>query len=360
MSRPGEAGTRTPHRPHHPGAASERFTWGFVLLSTWSMAGAYLDAWHHHNLTRPETSFFTPYHFVLYSGIAAIGIFLGLNVLRNYRRYGAWEELLPDGYGVSLLGTAMFSVGGVIDLFWHMRFGIELNLEALVSPPHLLLMLAGGMIVSGPLRAAFRRGGRRATWPAIISGALTLSMFTFFAQFDNPYIDWWAAGTAPDLVRGPMWMEEELGLLGLLIYAAMFSGILVLLLRRFTLPLGTVTMILTVNALLVSPVKNHSDLVAAALLGGAVGDLLLYLIRPVPARPNTFRMFAFAAPAAMVASYLLVVAVTVGIWWPINIWAGSIALSGAVGWLVSFIALPGEKAQARMAEALRPPADVAH
>ena len=325
-----------------------------MLLCCWLMAGAYLDAWHHHNLVGVENNFFTPYHFALYSGIAAIGIFLGINVARNYLRYRAWEELLPDGYGVSLIGTIVFGVGGFIDLLWHQRFGIELSLAALVSPPHLLLMLSGGLIVSGPLRAAMRRGGEVASWPAIISGALSLSMLTFFLQFDQPFIDRWAAGAFAD-PRAPVWAQQELGLLGLILYAAMVAGLLVLLLRRFTLPFGAVTVMLTLNAVFVSPVQNHSDLVVAALLGGVVADYLVYVLRPSPARAQAFHIFMFVAPAILVASYLLVLSLTSGVWWPPNIWASSVPIAGMTGWLVSFLALPGASARARIAQGALPP-----
>jgi hypothetical protein len=335
-------------RFRQPRTASGQFTWTFVLLCVWLMAGAYLDSWHHHNLTRPETNFFTPYHIGLYSGMAAIGIFLGVNVIRNYRRYGSWDALLPDGYGVSLLGTVLFGIGGGLDLLWHKRFGIELSVAALFSPPHLFLMLAGGLIVSGPLRAAIRRGGNIATWPAIISGALTLSMLTFFLQFDQPLIDRWAAGTVAD-PRGPAWMEEELGMVGLILYAATVAGLLVLLLRRFELPFGAVTVIFTVNALLVSPVSNHTELVAVALLGGVACDVLLYVLRPSPSRPYAFHTFMFAAPAVLTASYLVVLGATSGVWWEATIWSGSVFVTGMVGWLVSFIALPGASARARIA-----------
>jgi len=337
-------------RPRQPGVASARFTWTFVLLCCWLMGGAYLDSWHHHNLQRPETSFLTPYHFLLYSGIAAIGIFLAVNVWRNYRRYGTWEELLPDGYGVSLLGTVLFGIGGAFDFVWHARFGIELSVAALFSPPHLFLMLTGGLIVSGPLRAAMRRGGDRATWPGIISGALTLSMLTFFLQFDQPFIDRWAAGTAVD-PRGPYWMEEELGMIGLILYSAAVVGLLVILLRRFELPTGALTVILSINALLVSPVANHTELVMVALLGGAAGDLLLYVLRPSPARPKAFHAFMFAAPAVLTVAYFVVLGSTTGVWWEPTIWTGAVPVTGMVGWLVSFIALPGESARARIANA---------
>ena len=336
-------------RPRQPGVASARFTWTFVLLCIWLMAGAYLDSWHHHSLLRQETNFFNPYHLVLYSGMAAIGVFLGINVVRNYRRFGTWEDLLPDGYGVSLLGTVLFGVGGAFDFLWHSRFGFEFSVGALFSPPHLFLMLTGGLIVSGPLRAAMRRGGNRATWPAIVSGALTLSMLTFFFQFDQPFIDRWAAGTAAD-GRGPIWMEEELGMIGLIVYAILVAGLLVMLLRRFELPIGAVTVILSINALLVSPVANHTELVVVALLGGAAGDLLLYVLRPSPARPNAFHAFMFAAPAALTAAYFVVLGSTTGVWWDTAIWTGAVPVTGVAGWLVSFIALPGASARARLAQ----------
>ena len=64
------------------------------------------------------------------------------------------DRMLPTGYGLSLVGCALFGLGGVIDMFWHLRFGIEVSLQALISPPHLLLMAALGLIVTGPLRAA--------------------------------------------------------------------------------------------------------------------------------------------------------------------------------------------------------------
>ncbi len=175
-------------------------------------------------------------------------------------------------------------------------------------------------------------------------------MLTFFLQFDQPLIDRWAAGTMPD-PRGPLWMEEELGMIGLILYAAIVAGLLVLLLRRFELPIGTVTVILTINALLVSPVANHTELVLVAIVGGLAGDLLLYLLRPSPARPYAFHAFLFLAPAALTASYFIVLASTTGVWWEPTVWSGAVPVTGTVGWLVSFIALPGPAARARFATA---------
>src|SRR5713101_820581 len=65
--------------------ATRRFEWWVVGLSTWLMAGAYLDSWAHRHLARLET-FFTPWHALLYSGMLAILIFLALTALRNQAR----------------------------------------------------------------------------------------------------------------------------------------------------------------------------------------------------------------------------------------------------------------------------------
>ena len=322
------------------GVPSPGFNWTFVLLSCWLIGGAYLDAWHHHNLIAPDTNPFTPYHFLLYSAEAAIAIFLGVNVLRNFRRFGTPQDLLPDSYGISLLGSVLFGIGGALDILWHLRFGIEVSVAALFSPTHLLLMLSGGLIVSGPLRAAVRDGGTKATWPAVVSGALTLSIFTFWAQFDQPFMQRWASPTE-EVFTSTAYIEE-LGLLGLTLYAIMVSALLVLLLRRFTLPIGSITVILVVNCALTSVVEQHPEMITVALAAGIVGDAVLYMLKPSPARPWAFHLFSFFLPAVLIAFYLAFLAATTGVWWPVSIWAGAMPVAGVAGWMISFVGLAGE------------------
>src|SRR5258708_601990 len=98
-----------------------RFDWMATALFTFLIGGVYLDGWAH-NHGKVDTSFFTPWHAVLYSGLALVGIFLVVNLLLNHRKGYPWLEALPPGYGVSLLGLIVFGVGGVLDLIWHMLF----------------------------------------------------------------------------------------------------------------------------------------------------------------------------------------------------------------------------------------------
>jgi hypothetical protein len=53
----------------------------------------------------------------------------------------------------------------------------------------------------------------------------------------------------------------------------------------------------------------------------------------------------------LTAAYLVVLGSTTGVWWEPTIWTGAVPVTGMVGWLVSFIALPGPSARARLAEA---------
>ena len=123
--------------------------------------------------------------------------FLSVTAWRAWHRGAPWWQSLPAGYGLSLVGVALFVLGGGADLVWHLLFGVEFSVDALLSPTHLVLAAAGVLIVTGSLRAAWRdpaRESRRwlARIPAVLSLALSLSIFTGFTQFVHPLVDPWA------------------------------------------------------------------------------------------------------------------------------------------------------------------------
>src|SRR3989442_12059121 len=130
------------------GDASTRFDWAMAILSTVLVGGFYLDLWAHAH-GRTDNTFFTPWHAVLYAAMAVVGIFLGATALRSRQRGAAWRQTLPPGYGLSLIGVGLFAVGGGADLIWHVIFGVEFSVDALLSPTHLVLALAGVLIVAG-------------------------------------------------------------------------------------------------------------------------------------------------------------------------------------------------------------------
>ena len=158
-------------------------------------------------------SFFTPWHGLLYSGFALTGLTLAALFLWNLRRGDTWRRALPVGQHLTLLGAALFLLGGAFDLLWHTLFGIEATVDALLSPSHLLLAIAGALTVTGPLRAALARsaawaipayptvGGDlrplphprwREFWPALLALGFLLSLFTFFTEYAQPFNSPWA------------------------------------------------------------------------------------------------------------------------------------------------------------------------
>ena len=316
--------------------ATPAFEWTVVALCTWLMSGAYLDAWAHRHLARLET-FFTPWHAVLYSGMFAILAFLAINALRNQARAENPSQVLPAGYGLSLVGCVLFGIGGVIDMFWHLRFGIEVSLAALISPPHLLLMLALGLIVTGPLRAAWRRPGIQAPLTAVISASLLLSMFTFFDQFDQPLVNPWAA--AQPASASTVAYVQQLGILGIMVQTALLMGVILYLLSRFTLPFGSLTLLVGLNGTMLGSLEQHFELIPVAIIGGLLADLVVLWLRPGPERVAALRAASVLGPIGVSSLYLLVIEVTRGIGWPITLWLGSILVSGAIGFLLSCLAV---------------------
>ncbi len=317
--------------------ANHRFEWTMVLLSTWLMVGGYLDAYAHRHIPNIE-SFVTPWHAVLYSGMLAILVFLSLTALRNRARGSSLRNVLPDGYGLSLFGCILFGIGGVLDFFWHLVYGFELNIAALISPPHLLLMLALGLIVTGPLRAAWRRPGSPAPLTAVLSAGLLLSMFTFFDQFDQPLVNTWAA--TPGSSRLPIQFVEELGIVGLMLQTALLTGVILHLLRRFTLPFGSLTLLVGLNGALLGSLADNFALIPVAVGGGLLADLVVFWLAPGPQEVVPLRVAAVLTPAAVCGLYLLVVDLTKGLTWPVPLWLGSIFICGAIGAMLSYLAVP--------------------
>ena len=179
----------TPTQEYPPG--SIRFDWAVAGLSAWLLGGLYLDGWAHSH-GKVDEGFFTPWHAILYTGILVTFIFLLVNQARNTSKGYAWQRALPNGYRLSLVGVALVLLAGALDFLWHTLFGIEVSLEALLSPPHLFLATSGVLLLSGPMRAAWSRlpSGQARGWtvlgPLVLSVTLILSVLTFFTQFAHP------------------------------------------------------------------------------------------------------------------------------------------------------------------------------
>ena len=324
-------------------ASSLLFDSMMIVFSCWFMGGLFLDGWAHTHIPRLET-FFTPWHAVLYSGYLSVALFLVISLYRNHARGYAWSRALPSGYELSLLGAGIFAVSGVADMIWHILFGIEQNVEALLSPTHLGLATGLILCMSGPLRAAWRRPesktrGWKALLPMLFSVAFIFSVFTFFTEYAHPFVRLTAASINPAGSPGNQ-VNVSLGLVSILFQAALLASIVLLVVRRFTLPFGAFTLIFTLNITLLSILGNHYNLIPAAALGGLGADLLYWQFKPSTQRPDMLRLFAFAVPALFYLCYFLNLEIIRGIQWSIHLWLGSVFMAGIIGLLLSFLVVP--------------------
>jgi Tol biopolymer transport system component len=181
-----------------------RIDWILTALSIWLVGGFYIDLWAHAH-GRVDDTFFTPWHGLLYSGAASFGVVLGAAAVMGRPRSVPILDTLAPPYRVAFLGSILFAVAGVLDLAWHTAFGFEVDVEALLSPTHLLLATSGVLMVGGPIRAAGARllTGVPRTWrtagPVAIPLAMALAILVAFTQYVNPIVDVWAEALPGDL-----------------------------------------------------------------------------------------------------------------------------------------------------------------
>ncbi|HET6780962.1 MAG TPA: hypothetical protein VFH67_02580 [bacterium] len=339
--------------------------WWVAVVSSLLIGGVYLDGWAHIHRGQIET-FFTPWHAALYSGFAAVAAILIGATWRNRSQGLTGTRAIPAGYEQSLLGVLLFTVGGMADMLWHVIFGIELDLEALLSPTHLLLATGGVLIVSGPFRAAWLDSGDperslRGYFPILLSMTLLLAVLGFMSQYMHPFGTTWAAGT-----RGHEWLGEvgqarvsgftiesyftffsQMATIGgIILQTAIFMGLVLLAIRRWRLPAGSLSLMVTASITMMVLMRHRFiapgplPMIGVAALAGVAADVLLVRLRPSPERPAAVRWFAFTVPVLLYATYFAALALTTGTWWSVHLWTGAIVLAGLVGLLMSFMVVP--------------------
>ena len=319
--------------------ASRRFDWIMTALAAYFVSGLYLDGWAHTH-GKVDQSFFTPWHAVLYSGqLLMVAMLVGV-LARNVWRGSTLRDALPRGYNLSLVGVLLWFIGGPGDLIWHTLFGIEQSVEALYSPTHLLLALGITLAVSGPLRAAYYRSDgemRRLIdqLPMILSLTLTLSVLTFFIMIAHPLSNLWGSGWSD-------YADEARGMAGIMLDTALCIGAILLIVRQWKLAPGALTIVFAVNALLMGFLfygPYPIVFVMARVFAGMIADGLLWWLKPA-ARPAALRTFATLVPVAIFGLYFFAAHFNAGIIWTIHLWAGSLAIAGAIGFLLSLLVAP--------------------
>ena len=324
-----------------------RFDFVVAVACVTMIVGLYQDGWaHNHNYV--DETFFTPWHLLLYASMGVVGVLLAVTQYRNVARGHVWSKALPHGYLLSLVGVVGFFAAGGLDFIWHSAFGLEVSVEALLSPPHLFLATAGVCIVLGPLRAAWARPasktppGWRGLFPALLSMGVALSVFTFFSAYANLFTFGSIQTYNP---QGFEMVYDVTGIAFVVFPAALMVGSLLLLLRRWSLPPGSVTLLIFGNALLMTWLytpenDSYHAMIAAALAAGLIGDALLAKLRPSAERRGALRLFAFTLPLILFGGALGGLVATTGLYWSVHMWLGVTFLSGLAGLCLSYVSVP--------------------
>lgn len=323
-------------------ASTGREDLAVAALGTWLVLGVFLDGWAHLNRASLET-FFTPWHAVLYSGAAASFA----TVLLAARRHGG----VPPGYAGAALGAPLFLAAGAGDFGWHTVFGLEVGLDALLSPTHLVLLASGLLLLLTPWWSDLHRahsGPDRASWPAVLSLALATSLGAFFLLYTSAFTTGFAAEPLARVPEGaPGHEAAELpaaaGLAAYLVSTLVVLVPLLLVSRRGRVPAGSATVLLVLVTTLSSAVVQFRQplLPVAALGAGLALDAGLARTAGWPARVRT-PLLAALLPAVLWPLQLLGLAVTDGVRWPVELWSGVVLLTTGVAALFGHLSLGGQ------------------
>lgn len=328
------------------------------VLGAWMLIGLHLDGWAHRNLKILDT-IWTPWHAVFYSGAIALMAWIVAHVWINRDLGRRGLAAVPEGYAIGLVGVAVFFVAGIGDQIWHLSLGIERDLAAFLSPTHMGLAIAILLMVSSPLRAFWSsRQSERPTFFEFLPVLLSLALVVDFLAFLFNYVVMFPSelpeianrafragfpAEVPDSLLNTFTERFRIqGIASLQMTSLFFLAPVLLTLRRWRLPLGSLTLMYVTIAVAVDAIyemqKGWTILGAAA--GGLAGDLIIRRWDPSPRNIIPYRVLAGAIPLVLWTTYFLAYAIFYGIGWAAEFWAGSIVLSAVVGVLVSLLTAP--------------------
>jgi hypothetical protein len=322
-----------------------------ILFGMWLIGGIFVDGYaHNHGVVE---TFFTPWHAILYSGFIASGIWMTWLLYLSRRATGLpWTQAAPVGYGLGLVGVAVFLIGGLGDMIWHIVFGIEQDIAALLSPTHLVLLVGGVLILSSPYRAEWhnkesKEPGWREFAPPFLSVVITIGAVSFFLMYA-----WMFRYNLPaqSVVDGYLTtynnnhileVNETRGLTYILLNTIVYMFPAFLLMRRWKLPFGTLLLLFTIITIMMNVLDGFQDWrsIIIALAAGLIGDLLYLWLRPSEEKMWAYRIVALIVPVALWSLYFVWMIVINGIGWPVEMWTGAIVEAGLVSLGLSVLAL---------------------
>ena len=311
------------------------------LLGLWLLLAVFLDGWAHINLPSLET-FFTPWHAALYSGMLATAAWTGVVIWRNRTPGQPLLQAAPPGYRGTAVGVVLFAVAGGLDLLWHELLGIEVSLDALVSPTHLLLGFSLFLILGTAVRSA-RAAGHPGdlTWTpaAMFAVVLMTGLGAFFLVYASIFVRPGPTAVFTPLPVGtPGRIQAEMPVI-ITLMSYLLTTALIIAPFLFTLSAslrparGIVTLLVVAAAWLPVVMIGLRPYSIAGAAGATVAAVVVdLLLARVPDEWLGRRLPAVTAgiTALLWTGQLVAFAVTDAIRWPVSPWLGAVVLSAAV------------------------------
>jgi len=174
-------------------------------------------------------------------------------------------------------------------------------------------------------------------------------VFTFATQFIHPVIDPWSSSD-PAQVPTPVkqWVAENLGVSALLVQATILAVTGLLLKSAFQLRPGALTVVFTINSLLVALTKTHWYLLPVPIVTGLAGDAWLAWSARRAGRP-TASLCAVVA-GAFTLTYMVEMEI-MGTAWDWSLWVGVVLAASVVGWSMGRLLRAGMPNSSVMPEA---------
>jgi hypothetical protein len=174
----------------------------------------------------------------------------------------------------------------------------------------------------------------------LISLSYILLTINTLGQISSPVVYLWPANSQQSFDT------QSLAVVSMLFQTIILMGWVLLTVKRWQLPFGSFTLVLTLNSILLSLMGDHYWMILVALGAGIIADLLVWQLQPTPKRPDSFRLFAFLLPVAFYLLYFLTLLLTAHVNWSIHLWLGTTFATGIVGFLLSYLLIPPETPKA--------------
>ncbi len=326
--------------------------WGLVAAATVLVAGVFIDGNAHSTLDEIE-SFFTVPHAIVFAGyLACAAVVVQAIRHRLDGTTGLWGAV-PDGWIGAVWGLGLFGAGFVGDGIWHTVFGIEADIDALLSPTH-LLMLAGGLAVfAAPVLSQWHDPTSGATWrslaPTVASITLIVSSISFFLVWTWPLATGVVTDGFLDYASDNLAVRDDLidfgqitGLAGYAIFGVVLVAPLLLLAKRWLLPPGAIAVIVVVPWLAMVfafDTPSATARLSSVVAGAAVAEWMsarLWRDR----HPERWRIIAPALVATAWTTDMVVLAFRWGIGWEAEFVGGAIVLSALMVFGIALLAFP--------------------